>query len=81
MKMIEKDKLKAIAEQCGAKAGDLVLVLCGKDTLTRKAMSELRLHLGDTLGMRNPEEFKRCSIEALPRTVKLINQYLCKSYI
>ena len=30
---------------------------------------------------RNPEEFKRCSIEALPRTVKLINQYLCKSYI
>ena len=38
--------------------GDLVLVLAGREERTRKAMSDLRLMLGERLGLRKPEEFK-----------------------
>ncbi len=65
-KFFDQEKLKAMAEQCDAKAGDLVLILCGKETLTRKAISELRLFMGDKLGMRNPEEFKALWVVDFP---------------
>jgi len=52
------DKLKAIAEAAGAKSGDLVLVLAGREERTRKAMSELRLEMGKRLGLRRENEFK-----------------------
>lgn len=45
------------AERTGAGAGDLVLILAGEERLTRKAASELRLHVAEELGLRNPEEF------------------------
>lgn len=57
-KFYTEDKLKAIAEASGAKAGDLVLILAGTEEKTRKAVSELRLYMADRLGFRNPEEFK-----------------------
>ena len=41
----------------GAEKGDLLLILAGDDKITRKAMSELRLYMGETLGLRNPEVF------------------------
>ena len=40
-----------------AEPGDLILVLAGKENLTRKAMGELRLHMAEALGLRNPAEF------------------------
>jgi aspartyl-tRNA synthetase len=52
------DKLKAIADAAGAKAGDLVLILAGAEERTRKAISELRLEMGKRLGFRKEEEFK-----------------------
>ncbi|WP_315817565.1 GAD domain-containing protein [Paraflavitalea speifideaquila] len=42
-KFFTEDKLKAIADAAGAKAGDLVLILAGLEERTRKAISELRL--------------------------------------
>ena len=57
-KFFTEDKLKAIADAAGAKAGDLVLILAGAEERTRKAMSELRLEMGERLGMRKKEEFK-----------------------
>ena len=57
-KFFNEDKLKAIAASCAAKAGDLVLILAGKEEKTRKAMSELRLQLGERLGLRKKDEFK-----------------------
>jgi aspartyl-tRNA synthetase len=36
----------------------LILLLCGETNKTRKQLNELRLHLGTTLGLRNPEVFK-----------------------
>lgn len=57
-KFYAEDKLKAIANSAGAKAGDLVLILAGREERTRKATSELRLEMGKRLGMRKDDEFK-----------------------
>lgn len=57
-KFFNEEKLKQIAAFCGAKAGDLILILAGAETRTRKAMSELRLEMGNRLGFRNPEVYK-----------------------
>jgi aspartyl-tRNA synthetase len=56
-KFYNEEQLKAWAEATGAKPGDLILVLAGEERLTRKATSELRLHIAEELGLRNPEEF------------------------
>ena len=53
----EEDK-KAWLDQCGAKPGDLLLILCGDLDTTRKQLNELRLHLGNELGLRDPNIFK-----------------------
>ncbi len=57
-KFYTEDKLKAIADAAGAKAGDLVLILAGREERTRKATSELRLEMGKRLGFRKDDEFK-----------------------
>lgn len=57
-KFFPEEKLKEIANFCNAKSGDIILILAGKETLTRKAMSELRLEMGNRLGYRNPDEYK-----------------------
>ena len=57
-KFYSQDDLKAIAQKAQAQAGDLILLLCGEINKTRKQLSELRLHLGTSLGLRNPEIFK-----------------------
>ncbi len=57
-KFFNEAQLKDIAAFCGANAGDLILILAGKETRTRKAMSELRLEMGNRLGYRNPDNYK-----------------------
>lgn len=57
-KFFDETKLKAWAEKCQAQPGDLILVLAGREERTRKAMSELRLEMGERLGLRNKNEFK-----------------------
>jgi len=57
-KFYDQEDLKAWAAPFGAKAGDLILVLAGERNLTLKALSELRLEMGERLGLRDPEVFK-----------------------
>jgi aspartyl-tRNA synthetase len=57
-KFFNEEKLKAIADYAGAKPGDLILILAGAEERTRKAISELRLELGERLGLRKKYEFK-----------------------
>lgn len=57
-KFYSQEDLKAWADHMGAKPGDLLLVLSGEAEKTRKQMNELRLHMGDELGLRNPNVFK-----------------------
>ncbi|MBA4165962.1 MAG: aspartate--tRNA ligase [Chitinophagaceae bacterium] len=57
-KFYSEEKLKAIAESASAKPGDLVLILAGAEERTRKAISELRLEMGQRLGLRRKDHFK-----------------------
>ncbi|GEP90958.1 aspartyl-tRNA synthetase [Chitinophaga terrae (ex Kim and Jung 2007)] len=57
-KFFDEEQLKLWAQACKAEPGDLMLVLAGKEERTRKAASELRLEMGERLGLRNKNEFK-----------------------
>ncbi|MCW3461929.1 aspartate--tRNA ligase [Chitinophaga nivalis] len=57
-KFFDEQQLQLWAQQCQAQPGDLILVLAGKEERTRKAMSELRLEMGERLGLRNKNDFK-----------------------
>ena len=57
-KFFDEAQLKLWAQQCQAQPGDLILVLAGREERTRKAASELRLEMGERLGLRNKNEFK-----------------------
>jgi aspartyl-tRNA synthetase len=57
-KFYNEDRLKAIATFTKAQPGDLILILAGAEERTRKAISELRLELGERLGLRKKDEFK-----------------------
>ena len=52
-KFYNQDDLKAWADKMGAKAGDLILVLSGDTDHTRNALNELRLEMGERLGLRD----------------------------
>ena len=46
------------ASVCGAEANDIIFVLSGDKATTQSQMSELRLHIGEQRGLRNPDEYK-----------------------
>ncbi len=56
-KFYSEDELKTWAAKFNAKPGDLLLVLAGPAEKTRKQLAELRLELGQRLGLRNPEVY------------------------
>jgi aspartyl-tRNA synthetase len=51
------EELKSWLERFDAVPGDLVLILAGKANQTRKALSELRLRMGEELGLREKNTF------------------------
>lgn len=57
-KFYSQEDLAQWAAKANAKPGDLLLVLSGDLDKTRKQMNELRLHMGNELGLRNPNVFK-----------------------
>ena len=57
-KFYSQENLAEWAQAANAKPGDLLLVLSGDLEKVRKQMGELRLHMGDELGLRNPNVFK-----------------------
>ena len=52
-KFYTQDDLKSWADTMGAKAGDLMLVLSGDTDHTRNSLNELRLEMGERLGLRD----------------------------
>jgi len=56
-KFYSQEDLAAWASTSGAEKGDLILVLSGDIDATRKQMGELRIHMGDELGLRDPNVF------------------------
>ncbi|MEM9416834.1 MAG: aspartate--tRNA ligase [Bacteroidota bacterium] len=55
-KFFSPTQLTAWAEVLQAQPGDLMLVLAGEPMLTRQALSALRLHVGDALGLRDRKQ-------------------------
>ncbi len=56
-KFYNEEDLKTWATACQAQSGDLILVLAGGADKIRKAMSELRLEMGNRLGLRDKNKF------------------------
>jgi aspartyl-tRNA synthetase len=57
-KFYNEAKLVEWAQKIEARPGDLIFILAGAKERTRKAMSELRLEMGNRLGLRKREEYK-----------------------
>jgi aspartyl-tRNA synthetase len=57
-KFYSESELKEWASLSGAEPGDLILLLSGDKTKTQKQLNELRLYLGNQLGLRNPDDYK-----------------------
>ena len=57
-KFYSEEDLKSIGEKFNAKEGDLILIISGQADKARKQLNELRLELGNRLGLRNPDEYK-----------------------
>jgi aspartyl-tRNA synthetase len=57
-KFYTAEDLLALAATSGAAPGDLILVLAGDKVPTLKALGELRLEMGNRLGLRRKGEFK-----------------------
>ncbi|MFN3916411.1 MAG: aspartate--tRNA ligase [Flavobacteriales bacterium] len=57
-KFYSEADLKSWANHCGANTGDLILVLSGDLSTTRKQMNELRLYMGSQLGLRTPNNYQ-----------------------
>ena len=57
-KFFNQEDLKEWANQANAKPGDLLLVLAGETNKVRNQLNELRLHMGEQLGLRDPNVFK-----------------------
>ena len=56
-KFFSPEEVRAMAERCGAKAGDLVLILCGKKFKVLTQLCALRLEVAQQLGLRDPQKF------------------------
>ena len=57
-KFYTQDVLQKMKEAFAAEPGDLILILSGDDAnKTRKQLCELRLEMGNQLGLRNKDEF------------------------
>jgi len=57
-KFYSQDVLNQMKEAFAAKPGDLILILCGNDAMkVRKQLNELRLEMGNRLGLRDKNKF------------------------
>lgn len=56
-KFYSQEDLKSWAEKMNAKPNDLILIMAGDKTATRKQLSEVRMEMAKRLDLRNPDEF------------------------
>ena len=55
-KFFDQEALQNWAEKIHSKPGDLILILAGETDQTRKALNELRLEMGERLGLRDKQK-------------------------
>lgn len=65
-KFYSPEDLKQWAEKFGAQPGDLMLILSGATDATRKHLNELRLLMGEKLGLRDKNKFSSLWVTDFP---------------
>ena len=66
-KFYTADQLDALKQKMDAKPGDLILILSGDDAMkTRKQLCELRLEMGERLGLRDKNKFALLWVTEFP---------------
>ena len=66
-KFYTQDDLQALKDKMDAKPGDLILILSGDDAMkTRKQLCELRLEMGERLGLRDKNKFALLWVTEFP---------------
>ena len=81
-KFYSEEDLKAWAERCHAKPGDLLLMLAGETEKTRKQLCELRLEMGSRLGLRDKNTYKCLWVVDFPLLEKdeELNRFFAKHH-
>ncbi|MBW7847438.1 MAG: aspartate--tRNA ligase [Bacteroidales bacterium] len=65
-KFYNEERLRSWAQRFDARPGDLMLILSGPANATRKQLNELRLEMGNQLGLRDPQKFKPLWVTDFP---------------
>ncbi len=65
-KFYSAEDLKVWAEKFNAQPGDLLLILSGEVNAVRKQLSELRLYMGEKLGLRDKNKFSALWVVDFP---------------
>lgn len=60
------DEIKSIAAACGAEPGALILIVAGPEAETAAALGQLRLHIGERLGLADPDTVALCVVTDFP---------------
>ncbi len=81
-KFYSEDVLKQWAERCNAKPGDLILVMAGETVETQEQLCELRLEMGERLGLRDKNVFKCLWVVDFPLLEKdeELNRFFAKHH-
>lgn len=81
-KFYDESDLKKWAERCNAEPGDLLLIICGETEKSQKQLCELRLEMGDQLGLRKKNQFNCLWVVDFPLLEKdeELNRYFAKHH-
>ena len=60
------DEIKSMATACGAVPGDLILIVAGEEPRSSSTLGQLRLHMGERLGLADPNTIALCVITDFP---------------
>lgn len=81
-KFYSEDVLKTWAERCNAKPGDLILVMAGETVETQEQLCELRLEMGERLGLKDKNNFQCLWVVDFPLLEKdeELNRFFAKHH-
>lgn len=69
-KFFADEKGAELIAAMSAEVGDLLLFVADRQSVAHRALGELRVKLGDDLGMRNPKEFELCWVTNFPMFIE-----------
>lgn len=81
-KFYNQDDLKKWADRCQAEPDDLILIICGETEKAQKQLCELRLEVGEQLGLRDKNKFNCLWVVDFPLLEKdeELNRFFAKHH-